>query len=190
MKANISTSAYNLQLENPFWQFSLDFYDQSSVAGQCLDLQNEFGLDVNLVLLCIWQGNEGKLLTREFFTRLLSETHIDQLRVDIILPLRKIRAASAIKDSNEVNILAKQILVLEILAEQYEQAEIYGFTNRFAAKSVDNVIATVKNLCVYLPLNGLKKPKWHHIGILLNAALPSIDDAELIDVLSLEADDL
>jgi hypothetical protein len=81
-------------------------------------------------------------------------------------------------------------LALEILAEQYEQAEIYGFTNGFTAESVGNVLATVKNLCFYLPLSGLKQPKWHHIGILLNAALPSIDDAELIDVLRREADDL
>jgi uncharacterized protein (TIGR02444 family) len=179
-----------LYLDNPFWQFSLGFYGQSNVAGQCLDLQDKFDLDVNLLLLCIWQGSEGKLLTREFFTRLLSDTYIDQLRVDIILPLRKMRMALTINDSSWGNTLAKQTLVLEILAEQYEQAEIYGFTNGFAVKSVDNVLATVKNLCVYLPLSGLKKPKWHHIDKLLNTALPSIDNAELIDVLSLEVDDL
>ena len=190
MTVNISVGTYSLQLDNSFWQFSLGFYDQPSVASQCLDLQNEFGLDVNILLLCIWQGSKGKLLTREFFTQILSDTRIEQLRVDAILPLRKTRTALTKNDSIGANTLAKQTLALEILAEQYEQAEIYGFTNGFSAESVDNVIATVKNLCFYLPLGGLKQPKWHHIGILLNAALPSINEAELIDVLRREADDL
>jgi hypothetical protein len=55
---------------------------------------------------------------------------------------------------------------------------------------MDNVVATVKNLCFYLSISGLKKPNWHHISILLKTALPSIDEAELIDVLRLETDDV
>jgi uncharacterized protein (TIGR02444 family) len=190
MKANFLTSTYKLQLDNAFWQFSLSFYDQPGVAGQCLDLQNQLRLDVNLVLLCIWLGSEGKLVTREFFAGLLSDTVIDQLRVNIILPLRKTRTALTKQGSPKSNALAKLTLALEILAEQYEQAEIYGFTDGFAAKSMDNVVATVKNLCFYLSISGLKKPNWHHISILLKTALPSIDEAELIDVLRLETDDV
>lgn len=190
MKANISTSAYSLQLDNAFWQFSLGFYDQPSVASQCLDLQNEFGLDVNILLLCIWRGSEGKLLTSDFFTQILSDTGIERLRKDAILPLRKMRLGLKKNDSIGENVLAKQTLALEILAERYEQAEIYAFANRFVAKSVDNVLATVKNLCFYLPLSGLKQPQWHHIDILLSTALPLIDDAELIEILRREAEDL
>ena len=190
MVVNISTGTYSLQLDNSFWRFSLGFYDQPSVAAQCLALQNEFGLDVNLLLLCFWQGSEGKLLTREFFTQILSDTRIEQLRKDVILPLRKMRLGLKKNNSIGGNVLAKQTLALEILAEKYEQAEIYTFANRFVAKSVDNVLATVKNLCFYLPLSGLKQPQWHHIGVLLSTALPLIDDAELIDILRREADDL
>jgi hypothetical protein len=81
-------------------------------------------------------------------------------------------------------------LTLEILAEQYEQAEIYGFANGFSTESVDNVIATVKNLCFYLRLSGLKQPKWHNIGILLVAALPLTGETRLIDALGREANDV
>lgn len=190
MKTNILTGVCVSQLDNPFWQFSVGFYNQPNVAGQCLHLQNELGLDVNLLLLCIWQGREGKLLTREFFTQLLSDTRVEQLRADAILPLRKARVALKLNGCGQADLLAKKTLTLEILAEQYEQAEIYGFANGFSTESVDNVIATVKNLCFYLRLSGLKQPKWHNIGILLVAALPLTGETRLIDVLGREANDV
>jgi uncharacterized protein (TIGR02444 family) len=190
MKTNILTGVCVPQLDNPFWQFSLGFYAQPNVAGQCLNLQNELALDVNILLLCIWQGSEGKLLSREFFIQLLSDTHVEQLRTEAILPLRKTRTALKHDGSAEAGFLAKQTLALEILAEQYEQAEIYGFANRFSAESVGNVVATVKNLCIYLQFSGLKQPKWHNIGILLASALPLSDETWLVDVLRREANDL
>lgn len=39
-----------------FWDFSLTFYSQPRVADLCLGLQEDFGLDVNLILFGIWYG--------------------------------------------------------------------------------------------------------------------------------------
>lgn len=44
---------------HPFWPFSLVLYSQAGVADACLTLQDEYGLDVNLVLFCIWTGMRG-----------------------------------------------------------------------------------------------------------------------------------
>ncbi len=39
-----------------FWGFATALYAQPGVARLCLDLQDEAGRDVNLLLLCLWAG--------------------------------------------------------------------------------------------------------------------------------------
>jgi uncharacterized protein (TIGR02444 family) len=45
--------------EHPFWNYSLRLYARRGVQEACLALQDEFGMNVNLVLFCIWSGAEG-----------------------------------------------------------------------------------------------------------------------------------
>lgn len=45
----------NNQSQN-FWNFSVELYSQARVADACLDLQNSYGLDVNMLLFCYWHG--------------------------------------------------------------------------------------------------------------------------------------
>jgi uncharacterized protein (TIGR02444 family) len=46
-----------------FWSFSLKFYSQSEIAHACLDLQDRFGADVNILLFGLWQANRGRRLS-------------------------------------------------------------------------------------------------------------------------------
>ena len=39
---------------SPFWRFSLRFYRQPRVADACIALQEESGVDVNLLLYLLW----------------------------------------------------------------------------------------------------------------------------------------
>lgn len=39
-----------------FWKFSVAVYRNEAVQAECLALQDQFGLDVNLVLLCAYLG--------------------------------------------------------------------------------------------------------------------------------------
>lgn len=43
-------------MDSPFWNFSVAIYGASGVEGECLALQDQFGLDVNLVLFCAFLG--------------------------------------------------------------------------------------------------------------------------------------
>jgi uncharacterized protein (TIGR02444 family) len=42
--------------ESPFWAFSLAVYANAEVQKECLDLQDRYGLDVNLLLFCAFVG--------------------------------------------------------------------------------------------------------------------------------------
>ncbi len=39
-----------------FWDFSLNTYAEPAVKDACLAAQDDFGADVNLLLLCLWLG--------------------------------------------------------------------------------------------------------------------------------------
>lgn len=45
--------------QHPFWSFSLALYGRPGVEAACLRLQDEYDLDVNLVLFFLWAGVEG-----------------------------------------------------------------------------------------------------------------------------------
>jgi uncharacterized protein (TIGR02444 family) len=43
-----------------FWRFSLAFYGRPGVSPACLELQDRYGRDVNLVLYACWVGLSGR----------------------------------------------------------------------------------------------------------------------------------
>lgn len=46
--------------DSDFWQFSIHFYQIEGVEQSCLELQNRFNLNVNLILFCYWLALEKK----------------------------------------------------------------------------------------------------------------------------------
>lgn len=42
-----------------FWAFSLSLYDRPGATAACLELQDRFGADVNLLLLGFWRARRG-----------------------------------------------------------------------------------------------------------------------------------
>ncbi len=48
---------------SPFWRFSLRFYRQPKVADACIALQEEAGVDVNLLLFLLWHATLKRTLS-------------------------------------------------------------------------------------------------------------------------------
>ena len=57
------TAAENTSQGSPFWRFSLGFYRRAGVADACIALQDEAGVDVNLLLFLLWSATEKKTLS-------------------------------------------------------------------------------------------------------------------------------
>lgn len=45
---------------NPFWAYSLRLYRKPGVAAACIGLQDRLGIDVNVVLFCLWMAACGQ----------------------------------------------------------------------------------------------------------------------------------
>ena len=76
---------------SPFWRFSLGFYRQPGVGAACIRLQDEAGVDVNMLLYLLWHAALERKLTRAEVAAI--EQRIAPWRDQVVMPLRTIRRA-------------------------------------------------------------------------------------------------
>ncbi|GGF38022.1 hypothetical protein GCM10011611_50490 [Aliidongia dinghuensis] len=102
-----------------FWGFAHRLYEDTSAL--CLDLQDGAGLDVNLVLLCLWAGTvRGLALTDEDFPAL--DAALEPWRTRVVAPLRAVRRF--LKGDSLATELRERIKAAELDAERVEQRRL------------------------------------------------------------------
>jgi len=75
--------------ESNFWNFSIDFYQIPDIEKSCLALQDDYQLNVNLILFCHWLAlNKQQALSKNQWQTLIIAA---QPWEDIIQTLRKSR---------------------------------------------------------------------------------------------------
>lgn len=99
------------------WKDCDSYYHQHQAL--CLSLQDEYQVNVNLLLLAIWLDTQDYLLNLQDWTQLQDETY--QWEDRVLLPYRKLRKLSK-------NCLAieeyQQMLDVELMLERKSQALI------------------------------------------------------------------
>ena len=74
-----------VEMDSPLWRFSLAVYRGAGVQEECLDVQERFGIDVNLLMLCAYVGAiEGAVMSASDVADALEATgawHADVVRV-------------------------------------------------------------------------------------------------------------
>jgi uncharacterized protein (TIGR02444 family) len=104
-----------------FWRFSLKFYGKQTVKDICLELQNSYEINVNILLFCCWLASSGRdrLTNNELI--ILFNT-IDYWHRSITEPLRSLRKTLSLENKVEwMKQLRAEVLQQEIIAEQVEQ---------------------------------------------------------------------
>src|SRR5262249_42267207 len=76
---------------SPFWRFSLRLYRRPEAVDACIALQEEAGVDVNLLLFLLWQGTLSRALSAAEVAEL--ERRIGPWRNATVVPLRALRRA-------------------------------------------------------------------------------------------------
>ena len=113
-------------MDSPFWNFSLAVYGANAVENECLGLQDQFGIDVNLVLLCAYLGAvHGAALTASDIASARAEAGL--WHEQIVRPLRAARRslkAIALRPDDETKAAAQlriQVKAIELESERIEQ---------------------------------------------------------------------
>lgn len=108
-----------------FWRFSLRFYALPKVSEACLRLQDEAGLNVNLVLWCCWRALHGDELNPGKVRAAMAR--IAPWSRTVTVPLRMLRRQMKSGSASGVpaalrEALYRRLKAAELEAERAEQA--------------------------------------------------------------------
>lgn len=139
--------------DNPFWEYSLNLYRRPGIAQLCIDLQDRYGANVNIVLFACWVGNRGRQLDDNSLRAAVAE--ISGWNKRITQPLRTRRRAldPAVTGAAQEK---QRLLAEELDAEKEEQARLlnwYG-AHRASLEIVPPDQAIGQNLAIYLTTLG------------------------------------
>jgi uncharacterized protein (TIGR02444 family) len=137
---------------SPFWRFSLSFYREPAVAVACIDLQDQAGVDVNVLLFLLWSATLRRKLTQPVVEEL--DRRIGAWRDATVIPLRALRRAlkspPPVVEAGAAEAFRTRIKAVELEAERLQQQTMFEMsqTMRFedAAAPID---AARDNLAAY-----------------------------------------
>jgi len=120
---------------------SRELYRLAEVERECLFLQDRYGLNVNVLLFCLWHGRQGRdVLVTAFFEEVMRA--LEQWHETVVLPIRRVRRLIKTVDApwiapDERDEIRRGVLNAEIGAEVGEQkilARVFD-PNRHASTS-------------------------------------------------------
>jgi uncharacterized protein (TIGR02444 family) len=121
-----------VEMDSPLWRFSLAVYRGAGVQEECLDVQERFGVDVNLLMLCGYVGAvEGGVLSPSDVADALEAS--GAWHGNVVRTLRQVRrtlkpwGAGQGPFANTVEALRTKVKGAELEAEQIEQAMMWGW---------------------------------------------------------------
>lgn len=145
-----------LQLDNPFWLVSCAIYGEPGVQETCLGLQDEFGVDVNLLLLAAWLGGEGVRMAPVDAAAIVAKW-----QGEVVRPLRQARRAvkgMALHALGDVARFRRETLRIELQAERIEQAMLYAWARERQGEPSSAVSHLRENVTALLEWAGVRDP--------------------------------
>lgn len=116
--------------ETPFWRFSLHFYRQAGVFDACIALQDDCGIDVNLLLFLFWLASDDRQLSTEDVE--LLDDNVRDWRNLTIVPIRdarrKLKGAATLVAPAKQEAFRTKVKAIELDAERLQQEALYEFT--------------------------------------------------------------
>ncbi len=150
-------------LGTQFWHWSLANYERVGVEPLILHLQDEVGLDANILLWACWCGTSFEPLPQTVVREAIEQTKAWTQKVTIPLrnarrDLKKMTTTKAIGDASDLRAAIKKN---ELTAEKIEQEILAELTTRalnpVTVPPHDYQTRAIKNLCLYAELAGVNQ---------------------------------
>jgi uncharacterized protein (TIGR02444 family) len=161
---------------SPFWRFSLRFYRQPGVADACIALQDQAGVDVNLLLFLLWQSTLKRALSASEVEDI--EQRIGPWRQTTVVALRTLRRAlkapPALVAPEAAELFRTRVKAVELEAERLQQEAMFALarSSPFGREAASTQEAARANVAGYAAAARATFPQ-AAIGVVL-AALAEI----------------
>ena len=167
-------------MSSKFWDFSVKIYQYPEVERACLELQDNYGLSVVMLLYCIWVGVFRGEFEDDIYAR--ANTFSLSWNNGVVMPLREVRRwikSSRDEQMISVELLREQIKAVELDAEHFQMSileDFYSETKGMPFDTEEQLLASARNLARYCADNdvvfdmSLLKP----LSVLLAAAIENI----------------
>jgi uncharacterized protein (TIGR02444 family) len=138
---------------SPFWRFSLRIYRQPGVADACIALQDECGVDVNVLLFFLWLAADKKLIPARNARAVCEQAAL--WHDDVVMPLRtlrrKLKEGSTLVAHNTAELFRTRIKAVELEAERLQQEAMYDLVrDSLLGETAPSVAdAALANVAVY-----------------------------------------
>jgi uncharacterized protein (TIGR02444 family) len=156
---------------SPFWQFSLRFYRLPKVADACIALQEDAGVDVNLLLFLLWQALQCRAFSAAAVADL--DAAVAPWRDATVIPLRRMRrilkTPPALVAGATAEAFRNRVKAIELEAERLQQEAMYALAGTGlgrAAGSADEAART--SIAAYEQVRRVAFPR-ASVGTLLDA---------------------
>ena len=108
--------------ENPLWKFAVEIYSREDVSEILLYAQDQFSIDVNMILYSAWLACENRSLS----TRNVSEVEnlVAAWRREVVLPIRCLR--KSFRSIVGADLIREEVKKAEILAEMEQLKMMYN----------------------------------------------------------------
>ncbi|MDT2022464.1 TIGR02444 family protein [Methylocella sp. CPCC 101449] len=145
---------------SPFWTFSLRFYRLDGVAPACLALQDEQGVDVNVLLFLLFVATQGRSLTQADVAAI--DVAMADWRRETVAPLRAVRRVlrtpPAAIDAAQAEALRERIKAVELEAERLEQKALFALRPMAAWGQAGDAAAAAGHVAAYAAHLGVSFP--------------------------------
>jgi len=120
--------------KSPFWRFSIKFYAVPGVADACVALQDQAGVDVNVLFFLLWNATQKRTFGRQQVAGI--ERRIGPWREMAVVPLRSVRRALKVPPAAVAPDVAEgfrtRIKAVELEAERLQQEALYDMAQSLA----------------------------------------------------------
>jgi uncharacterized protein (TIGR02444 family) len=134
---HFATNPAVIPLDNALWQYACQVYSQAGVEATLLNLQDEQGADINLILQALWLANKGIEWTSACIPHDYNKWVEEQV-IPIRTMRRRLKTDWVGLHGEGYEDFRQQVKKLELKAEQYALAMLFvqseAKTNRFREK--------------------------------------------------------
>lgn len=141
-----STDTASATQGSPFWTFSLGYYRGAGVSEACLELQDNCGVDVNVVLFLLWMASQRRRLLADEVKGLAER--VRPWQVDVIAPIRALRRRlktdPPLVDKGSAELFRTRVKAVELEAERLQQEAMYALAAGLRSEPANSAEAAAR----------------------------------------------